>query len=98
MRIGYILPSLCRVFPAREVPYRFVMRWIGTWAPDEKKARLFRILHANTKPHGKGWFSEELSVNIVARFIGFERGVSEWRISLLGLQLHWHRSYGGWFV
>jgi hypothetical protein len=71
---------------------------IFTW--DGKKARLFRVIwNRGRVGDGKG-YSAFLSLGLTPRLAAFSRIASfhELRITLLGLSLHYRRSYGGYFV
>lgn len=66
-----------------------------TYSPEEKKIRLLRIVKMVGKiGDGKG-FCAKWTVNLIPRIFEFKRGWNEWRMTLLGCQIHYARSYGG---
>lgn len=65
--------------------------------PRQRKLRLFRLLWLRGRP-GFGGYSAKLSVSFVTRAFGWTREYFGWRITLMGLQLHHLRSYGGTIV
>lgn len=71
-----------------------------TWCKQERKLRLFRIIwERGTVGDGKG-YSAMFSVSLLPKLFSFERGdlLPRIRLVLLGLSLHYKRSYGGRFV
>ena len=82
-----------------KTPYRFGIHWINRYSQSEKKLRVLRVLYANgLNSLVKGWFSAALSVSFVEKLFGWERGFAEWRVTILGIQLHWQRHFGGWIT
>lgn len=72
---------------------------VFTWDRQRLKVRLFRLLWiVGTVGDGSDGYSNKLSVAICPAILGFERGYNEWRLSVLGLQIHRVRSYGGIIV
>lgn len=60
--------------------------------------RLFRFVwDVGTVGDGKG-YSNKFSLALTPRFFRFQSDVWEWKIVLLGLRIHYIRSYGGRFV
>jgi hypothetical protein len=79
------------------VPYRIGFKWVGRYSSGERKLRVLRLLYA--KPvNAPIWYSAALSVNIVAHAFGLEREWESIRVTFLGIQLHYQRSFGGWCV
>lgn len=74
-------------------------KWVLTWSPPERKARLFRIMWMRGRVgDGNGGYSAKLSLAICLRpsnILNFSRGPFEWRLSLLGLHVHLQKAYGG---
>lgn len=81
-----------------QTPYVAFVRTIGTVDRRQKKIRLASACwtRGDGPGRGNGW-TASLRLNLVPRLFGFCRGIlGEWRITVLGVQLHYVRSYGGW--
>lgn len=64
-------------------------------ASDERLIRLFRLMWIRgTVGDGKG-YSAMLSFGLSPRLIAFQKGWHEFRVWLLGVRIHYQRSYGG---
>lgn len=64
--------------------------------PTQKKLRLFRLLWGHGTPGlPGGGYSAKLSVSLVPRVFGWDRGWHEWRITLAGVRLHHLKAFGG---
>jgi len=75
-------------------------RRVMTWSADERKVRLFRIVwERGVVGDGRG-YSAFLSLGLIPRLAAFQRKPTfcELRVTLLGVALHYRRSYGGRFV
>ena len=73
---------------------RTFTRWVGTSSKSERKLRLFRIVRW-MEPVGNGGYSTMLSVALVPRWFRVWADGADWCITLLGVRLHWQRSWGG---
>ncbi len=64
-------------------------------------ARLIRIARLiwdrGVVGDGKG-YSNKLSVALAPRFAGFKRELHGWIVTILGIRIHYCRSYGGRFA
>lgn len=63
----------------------------------QHKLRLFRFLWQRGQV-GKGGYSAKLSISFVAHAFGWTREYFGWRLTIMGLQLHCLRAYGGTIV
>lgn len=64
--------------------------------PYERKLRLFRVMwEANGGP-GPDGYSAKVSLNLVPKLFAIKRETFDLRIALMGVQVHVHRSYGGY--
>lgn len=71
-----------------------VMRWDST----QRKLRLFRLMwRRGIVGDGKG-YSAKAAVSVTPRLFGFVRDFDGWRLTLLGVQVHHVKSWGGIFV
>jgi hypothetical protein len=68
--------------------------------PHQHKLRLFRLLWTRgLVGDGKGGHSAKLAISFVAHAFGFQYDKHfGWRITVMGLQVHHLRSYGGTIV
>jgi hypothetical protein len=73
---------------------------VFTFSRGERKARLFRILWTGGDgPVGRGsGYSCKLSISLVPKLCGLQWERDEKRVTLLGLQTHWRRSWSGYIV
>lgn len=80
-----------------QVPYRWFVKWVGTVSKPERKVRLIRIVWSRKggPGDGTGW-SSKLSVNLRPRFVACSRDSHNLYVTLLGVQLHYQRHWGGW--
>lgn len=75
------------------------LKTVFTWDPKHIKVRLFRLLWQHgVVGDGSGGYSAKLSINIVPVLLGFEREYFGWRLTILGLQFHHLKAYGGIIV
>lgn len=79
------------------VPYRWFVKWVGTYSQRERKVRLFRVVWSRKggPGDGTGW-SSKLSVNLVPRLFAWKRDRFDFYVTVLGLQIHKQRHWGGW--
>lgn len=66
--------------------------------PTQHKLRLFRLLWQRGKVGDGQGYSAKLSVSFVAHAFGWTREYAGWRLTVMGLQLHHLRAYGGAIV
>lgn len=59
------------------------------YAPPERKLRLFRIIHGDDKTSWK------LAVGLRPVLFRWQRDFNEWRLVLLGIDVHYRASYSG---
>ena len=71
---------------------------VMTGSAAERKARLFRVMwERGTVGDGKG-YSAKLAASLVLKLAEWQRYSDGWRATVVGLSLHYRRSYGGRFV
>lgn len=71
-----------------------VFRYDPSWP----KLRLFRFVwDVGTVGDGTG-YSRKVAFALRPRLFSWERSVHEWRLVLLGVEIHSRKSYGGHFV
>ena len=71
---------------------------IMTWSASDRKLRLLRLIwERGTVGDGKG-YSAFFSLALMPRLFLIERTLFKFRVVILGISLHWRRSYGGRFV
>jgi len=75
------------------------IRWIFRHDETQRHLRLFRVLwERGHVGDGKG-YSAKLAVGLTPRLIGFHRDTrTDFIVSVLGLRVHYSRSYGGIFT
>lgn len=74
--------------------YQTVFRWNSR----ESKFRLFHIMWDYEKDGDGNDDKIVFSVALMPKFFHWSRGFYKWRLTVLGIAFHWHRSYGGRFV
>lgn len=79
------------------VPYRWFVRWVGTYSKLERKVRLVRVVWSRKggPGDGTGW-SSKLSINLVPRLFAWKRERFDMRLTVCGVQIHKQRHWGGW--
>lgn len=65
--------------------------------PIQKKLRLFRFMWEVGKP-GYGGRSNKLAFSLVPKLIKYNSYIDGYRITLLGVSVHYRQSFGGIFV
>jgi hypothetical protein len=71
-----------------------VFRYDPTWP----KLRLFRIMwNVGTVGDGKG-YSRKLAFSARPKLLAWQRSLDEWRVAVLGLEVHSVTAWGGRFV
>lgn len=77
-----------------QMPYRLFFKTVGTWAPDERVLRLFRVVWS--RGHlGNGGYTAKVSFALMPKLLQFKRGYWSLLVVLLGVRVHYMRSYGG---
>lgn len=71
----------------------FVVR-VCRWSATEKLLRLVRVVWARGHV-GFGGYSAKVSLGLTPKLFHFRRGWNEFHLTLLGVRLHYLRSYGG---
>lgn len=71
------------------------LKRVMRYDPRIRKFRIARLMWVRGVCGSGGGYSTKLSVSLVPMLIGWSRGLHEWRMTLLGVQLHYLRSYGG---
>lgn len=62
------------------------------------KLRLFRVMwDVGVVGDGQG-YSRKIAVSVRPKLLGFSRSADEWRLMLLGVDVHSVKSFGGRFV
>jgi hypothetical protein len=81
------------------IPYRWFVKMVGTWSSYERKLRVIRIVWARKggPGTGKGW-SSKLTFNIVLRLFAWHWDSTDCYLTILGLQIHKQRHFGGWIT
>lgn len=75
------------------------LKLVGTWSPEERKFRVFRLIGGSPSVgKGGGHYSWKFTVALVASLFRIERARNYCRVTLLGVCVHWAKSYGGAFV
>jgi len=77
------------------VGYKNVM----TWSSEERKLRLCRFLFGGLhRGIGGNWLARcFVSISFVPRIFRWQRDKGwSWELAVLGIRLHYKRSYGGW--
>jgi hypothetical protein len=64
----------------------------------QRKLRLFRLLWSRGSVGDGVGYSAKLAVSLVRKWAGWKRDTFGWRLTVLGVQLHHRRAYGGWIV
>lgn len=79
------------------IPYRCFAKLFCTWDSRAKLLRIGRLVwkRGDGPGFGKGWCSK-LSLALTPRVARFDRAWHEWAVTLLGVRIHYQRSYGGW--
>lgn len=77
-----------------QYPYRCFAKLFVRWDERAKLLRLGRLVWARGKMMHGGW-TAKLSLALTPRIVQFRRDWSEWQVTLLGVRLHYQRSYGG---
>lgn len=81
------------------IPYRCFLKWVGRWSPRERMLRLCRLVWRRGEPgRPGGGYSAKLSLAVVPSLFRFTTEFHGWAVTLLGLRVHYQRSYGGWIV
>ncbi|GJE43969.1 hypothetical protein [Methylobacterium soli] len=66
--------------------------------PTARKLRLFRVMwNVGIVGDGKG-YSRKVAVALRPALAGFKRSYDEWRVTLLGVEVHSATSWGGRYV
>lgn len=68
---------------------------VMTWDSGQKKFRVFRFLWQRGIVGDGFGYSAKLSFSIVAKLFSFTRGMFGWRLTVLGLQIHHLKAFGG---
>jgi len=82
---------------SNRVPYRWFVKWCGTYSKREHKVRLCRIVWSRKggPGDGTGW-SSKLSINLVPRLFAWKRDRFDLYATILCVQIHKQRHWGGW--
>jgi len=83
-----------------QAPYRCFTKSVFRWSPSDRLFRVGRIVWARGDGPGKtgGGYSAKLSLALAPVLIGWKK---EWRsiaVTVLGIRVHYMRSYGGWLT
>ncbi len=74
------------------------MRLKRVMQSDGKKLRLCRLMRDVGNVGDGNGYSEKLTLSLACRLLGWSSDWHEWRLTLLGVEVHYKRSYGGRFV
>lgn len=73
-------------------------KWVGSWDSQSRNLRLFRVMWVRGRVgDGKG-YSVKLSVALRPTLFAVRREFEALRVTLLGVRVHYQRSYGGLHV
>lgn len=82
-----------------EVPYRWFIKYVGRWSPQERMLRLARIVWSRGEGPGTGkGYCAKLSLALRPRLLQLHFEQDGWALTLCGVRVHYMRSYGGWMV
>ena len=73
------------------------LKQVWRWSARERKLRMMRLLWARGDV-GFGGYSSKVSLALCVKLVGFSRGLCEWRLTVLGVQVHHQWAYGGIIV
>lgn len=79
------------------VPYRWFVKWVGTWSPQERMVRVARLVWSRGFMT-MGGYTAKVSVGLRPALFSAHSDCDGWRLTLLGVRLHYQRSYGGWLT
>lgn len=79
-------------------PYSWFVKLFCRWDSSARLLRLGRLVWATGRNPGPGWYSAKLSLALTPRLFGFSTGFHEWAVTLLGLRVHFQKSFGGWIA
>lgn len=80
-------------------PYRWFAKLFCTWDNRTKLLRLGRLVWARGKPGTSAGWSAKLSLALTPKLLYWSRKKGwEWQLIVLGVRLHYVRSYGGWIT
>lgn len=80
-----------------QIPYVWFLELFVTWCARSRLLRLGRIVWAKGKPGlPGGGYSAQLSLALAPRLFAFKRECHDVWLTLLGVRVHYRRSYGGW--
>lgn len=82
------------------VPYKAFAKLFCRWDGRARLLRLGRLVWAKGRPGvSGGGYTAKLSLALTPSVLRFSRGLlGEWALVVLGVRLHYQRSYGGWIV
>jgi len=85
---------------SNRIPYRWFVKWVGTYSKRERKVRLFRVVWSRkggpgVRSGGEGW-SSKLSINLVARPFAWKWERFDLYATIFCVQIHKQRHWGGW--
>ena len=64
-----------------------------TWSPTERKVRLARFIYGDLQRSSGGYSGlKALSVSLLPRLYHYRAESTGWRLTLLGVQVHWKNS------
>jgi hypothetical protein len=73
-------------------------KWVLRYDPTERKFRMFRLMWVNGLVGNGIGYSGKIAVSLLPKFFGYSVDYDGWRLTLLGISVHKHLSYGGIFV
>lgn len=74
------------------------VKQVFRYDPTQRQFRLFRLLWTRGKVGDGESYSAKLAVSLRPKLFGFERDSNEWRLTVLGIDVHKKLSYGGIIV
>jgi hypothetical protein len=92
---------MATVIGSDRTPYRWFVKYVGTWSSRERLVRVARIVWRGG-PAGScpgqpgGGYTAKLSIGLCPALLSFNREYPGWILTLCGVRLHYDRSYGGW--
>lgn len=75
------------------------IRWVFRHDEIQRHLRLFRVIWERGRVGDGEGYSAKLAVGLTPRLLGFHRDArTDFIVSILGLRIHYSRSYGGIFA
>lgn len=88
------------VIGSDKVPYRFFIKTLFSLDRPRRLFRIGRIVWARGEPGSGDGYTAMLSAGLRPKPFSWRRSLvnHEWILVVLGLRLHYYRSYSGWIA